>query len=207
MTDTQPIDPTTDRWHHEVPSPVGPLLIVAGTEAIVGLYHGEHSPAPDRASLGRRLEEDALRARGAPPTPEARAPGPPSRGVELLLQADRELGEYFAGSRHTFHLPIELQGTAFQQQVWAALSAIPYGQTRSYRDIATRLGNPRMGRAIGAAVRSNPVSVIVPGHRVVGSTGAVVGYAAGTETKTALLELELAHRAPSGPVSVPGAHR
>ncbi|WP_052274336.1 methylated-DNA--[protein]-cysteine S-methyltransferase [Arthrobacter sp. L77] len=207
MTETHPFDPTTERWHHEIPSPVGPLLIVAGTEAIVGLYHEEHSPAPDRASLGRRLEEDGPRRRDAPPTPEARAPAAPSRTAELLLQADRELGEYFAGSRHTFHLPIELQGTVFQQQVWAAVSAIPYAQTRSYRDIATLLGNPRMGRAIGAAVRSNPVSVIVPGHRVVGSTGAVVGYAAGTATKTALLELELAHRAPSGPVSVPDAYR
>ena len=149
--------------------------------------------------LGHRVPGDRFGQPGAPPTAEGGTVKPPAAAVALLLEADRELDEYFAGSRHTFDTPIELHGTAFQQRVWAALRAIPYGQTRSYREIGTQLGNPRMGRAIGAAVRSTPVSIIVPGHRVVGSTGAVIGYASGTATKTALLELERAHRAPPDP--------
>ncbi|WP_104165370.1 methylated-DNA--[protein]-cysteine S-methyltransferase [Arthrobacter sp. SX1312] len=201
MTSTHPADPGTDRWHHELQSQVGPLVIVAGAGAIVGLYHAGHAPAPDPVRLGHRVVADQLGGRGAPPTAEDRAITPPAATVALLLRADRELGEYFAGSRRAFGSPVELHGTTFQLRVWAALRAIPYGETRSYRDLATRLGNPRMGRAIGAAVRSNPVSIIVPGHRVVGSTGAVVGYAAGTATKTALLELERAHSAPPDPVA------
>ncbi|WP_434994033.1 methylated-DNA--[protein]-cysteine S-methyltransferase [Arthrobacter sp. Ld5] len=191
----------TDRWHRTIPSPVGPLTIVAGTGVIVGLYHEGHSPAPDRTQLGTLIAQGHPREPGAPAgpvVPVAAATVPPAITVDLLGRAGRELGEYFAGSRHTFDIPIEFRGTAFQQRVWAALGTIPYGQTRSYRDIAARLGNPRMGRAIGAAVRSNPVSIIVPGHRVIGSTGAVTGYAAGTGAKTALLELEASHRADRG---------
>ncbi|MBG6225697.1 methylated-DNA-[protein]-cysteine S-methyltransferase [Arthrobacter sp. CAN_A2] len=199
MTSDHPDDPETDRWHHEIPSPVGPLLVVAGADAIIGLYHAGHSPAPDRARLGHRSTENHLHERGFPTAAEARAAAPPARTVDLLRQAGRELGEYFAGTRRTFDTPVELHGTAFQHRVWAEVGAIPYGETRSYRDIATQLGNPRMGRAVGAAVRDNPVSIMVPGHRVVGSTGAVVGYAAGTATKTALLDLEREHRADPGP--------
>ncbi|MHA7284291.1 methylated-DNA--[protein]-cysteine S-methyltransferase [Arthrobacter sp. TMS2-4] len=199
---THPTDAGTGRWHHTIPSPIGRLTIVARAGAIVGLYHEGHSPAPDRAHLGDPITADRLRTPDAPPAPDVRATVPLDRTVDLLLQADQELGEYFAGSRLTFVTPLELHATEFQYRVWRALSAIPYGETRSYRDIAAQLGNPRMGRAIGVAVRSNPVSIIVPGHRVVGSTGSVVGYAAGTETKTALLELERGH--PVNPGSVPG---
>ncbi|WP_104178863.1 methylated-DNA--[protein]-cysteine S-methyltransferase [Arthrobacter sp. B0490] len=189
--------PEDERWHVEIPSPVGALRIVAGTAAIVGLYHGDHTPVPPRASLGWpvRLPDSAQEAH-APTVPVEPAP-PPDPTVALLRQAAAELGEYFAGLRREFEVPIELQGTAFQLAVWATLRRIPYGRRRSYRDIAGDLGNPAMGRAIGAAVRVNPVSIIVPGHRVVSSTGAVVGYAAGLETKTALLGFE------SGPVPVP----
>ncbi|PPB50512.1 cysteine methyltransferase [Arthrobacter pityocampae] len=219
MTAPHPSDPETDRWHHEIQSPVGALVIVAGlqpgpgiraatntdngtgtgTVAIVGLYHAGHSPAPAPAHLGLRILTDDVREWDAPTTTSDSAVAPPAPVVDLLLRADQELAEYFAGSRRTFDLPLALHGTEFQQQVWAEVGAIPYGGTRSYRDIAVRLGNPRMGRAIGAAVRSNPVSIIVPGHRVVSSTGAVIGYAAGTGAKTALLELEADHRDDPGP--------
>lgn len=88
-----------------------------------------------------------------------------------------------------------VSGTDFQRSVWDAVSKIPYGETRTYKDIAHALGNDSMGRAIGAAVRANPVSILIPGHRVVGSGGAVTGYAAGVPVKRALLELEAAVRA------------
>ncbi|MFJ6002464.1 methylated-DNA--[protein]-cysteine S-methyltransferase [Arthrobacter sp. NPDC092385] len=205
--------PVDARWHIEVPSPIGPLRLVAGAAGVVGLYHGEHDPAPTEARLGRRVPgpgPDIGRSAEGPGAGSVEGPGPgaePGDGpgadasvdpsapaVTVLEQAGAELGEYFAGTRQVFEVPVDVRGTPFQLAVWAALSSIPYGERRSYRDIAEQLGNPRMGRAIGAAVRSNPVSIIVPGHRVVSSTGAVVGYAAGTGTKTWLLDLELSHR-------------
>jgi len=225
MTSTRRLDPGTtsgtapgtDRWHHEIRSPVGSLTIVAGVRAVIGLYHEGHSPAPGPARLGQRVGGDRLPMRDAPPVPGGgagagdptlrEAPAPPARTVDLLLRTARELGEYFSGSRLAFATPIELRGTDFQRRVWAELSAIPYGETRSYRDIAARLGNPAMGRAIGAAVRSNPVSILVPGHRVVSRTGAVIGYAAGTEVKIALLELEAHHARGPGPMLVQDVER
>ncbi|MHA7238522.1 methylated-DNA--[protein]-cysteine S-methyltransferase [Arthrobacter sp. TMS1-12-1] len=217
MTSTHAVDPDNELWHHEIQSPVGPLTIVAGADAVVGLYHEGHSPAPAPARLGHRIVCNHLPVRGIPPAPGGRAaaptagmvdpllpeaPAPPARTVDLLFRAARELGEYFARSRHAFGTPIELHGTDFQRLVWAELRAIPYGERRSYRDIAARLGNPAMGRAIGAAVRSNPVSILVPGHRVVSRTGAVIGYAAGTDVKRALLELEAGSGDGSGPAPV-----
>lgn len=195
--------PVDARWHMEVPSPIGPLRLVSSASGVVGLYHGEHDPAPPEARLGRRIPGlllDTGRSAGGPEAEPGEGPGadgpvePPAPAVAVLEQAGAELGEYFAGTRQAFEVPIDVRGTPFQLGVWAALSSIPYGERRSYRDIAEQLGNPSMGRAIGAAVRSNPVSVIVPGHRVVSSTGAVVGYSAGTATKAWLLDLELSHR-------------
>jgi methylated-DNA-[protein]-cysteine S-methyltransferase len=211
--------PVDARWHIEVPSPIGPLRLVASATGVAGLYHGEHDPAPTADRLGRRMlglspdtgrsaegpgagpgggpEAETGEGPGAEPGdgPEADAPvEPPAAAVAVLEQAGAELDEYFTGTRQVFEVPIDVRGTPFQLDVWAVLSSIPYGERRSYRDIAEQLGNPSMGRAIGAAVRSNPVSIIVPGHRVVSSTGAVVGYAAGTGTKTWLLDLELSHR-------------
>ncbi|MHA7207640.1 methylated-DNA--[protein]-cysteine S-methyltransferase [Arthrobacter sp. MDT1-65] len=190
--------PGDGRWHIQIPSPVGALRVVAGSAAIVGVYHGDHTPAPPQALLGCRACLPAgAAASGALASTVPVGPATPDPTIALLRQAAAELGEYFAGSRREFEVPIELQGTAFQLAVWTTLTRIPHGQRRSYRDIAGDLGNPAMGRAIGAAVRVNPVSIIVPGHRVVSSTGAVVGYAAGPETKSALLDFE------SGPVPVP----
>ena len=110
--------------------------------------------------------------------------------MAVLRRATAELGEYFAGTRRAFGVPVKLSGTSFQMAVWEALTRIPYGQRRSYLDIAEDLDNPRMGRAVGAAVRANPVSIIVPGHRVLSSAGAVLVYSAGIGIKTVLLDLE-----------------
>jgi methylated-DNA-[protein]-cysteine S-methyltransferase len=109
----------------------------------------------------------------------------------VLLAAIAQLADYFAGRRTTFELPLDLQaGTPFQQSVWAALQAIPRGGTTSYGELARQLGRPQAARAIGAAVGRNPVSIVVPCHRVVGTGGSLTGYAGGLERKTALLRLE-----------------
>lgn len=101
-----------------------------------------------------------------------------------------ELEEYFAGRLERFTIPLSLEGTAFQRSVWRALKTIPYGETVSYGAISKKIGNPKASRAVGAANGQNPVSIIVPCHRVIGSTGKLVGYGGGLPIKTALLELE-----------------
>jgi methylated-DNA-[protein]-cysteine S-methyltransferase len=109
----------------------------------------------------------------------------------VLRQALQQLQEYFDGRRTLFELPLDLRwGTAFQQSVWQALLAIPPGRTTSYAELGRRLGRPQAARAIGAAVGRNPMSVIVPCHRVLGTAGTLTGYAGGLERKTALLQLE-----------------
>ena len=109
----------------------------------------------------------------------------------VLRQAIAQLTAYFAGERVDFDLPLDLQaGTPFQQSVWDALRSIPRGGTTSYAELARRLGRPQAARAIGAAVGRNPVSIVVPCHRVLGTGGALTGYAGGLERKTALLQLE-----------------
>ena len=108
----------------------------------------------------------------------------------VLAQASRQLDEYFAGRRQHFDLPLGADGTAFQQTVWSALQAIPYGELRSYRDIAETLGKPKAVRAVGAANGRNPLPIVVPCHRVVGSNGKLTGFAGGRECKRRLLALE-----------------
>lgn len=108
----------------------------------------------------------------------------------LLLQAKAQLSEYFAGTRQEFTLPLSPKGTPFQQKVWAALQTIPYGQTRSYGEIARQIGSPKAARAVGMANHHNPIAILIPCHRVVGQNGALTGYAGGLERKKALLQLE-----------------
>ena len=108
----------------------------------------------------------------------------------LTEQAILQLSEYFANARRTFDLPLAPQGTLFQQQVWQLLCDIPYGQTASYSDIARRLGNPKAVRAVGSANARNPISIIVPCHRVIGANGSLTGYAGGLLRKSQLLSLE-----------------
>lgn len=108
----------------------------------------------------------------------------------LTEQTYLELTEYLAGKRKIFTVPFTLKGTDFQMKVWNALCAIPYGETRSYKDIAVAVGSPKAFRAVGMANNKNPISIIVPCHRVIGADGSLVGYGGGLDMKTALLNLE-----------------
>jgi methylated-DNA-[protein]-cysteine S-methyltransferase len=123
---------------------------------------------------------------------------PPARPVEcerhdrdgLLLELARELAAYFAGTLRRFEVPLDMQGTPFQKRVWRELEGIPFGETRSYRQIATAIGVENAVRAVWAANGANPVPIVVPCHRVIGSSGKLVGYGGGLELKKRLLELE-----------------
>jgi len=150
-----------------VNSPVGVLTLVASDEGLAAiLWENDH---PTRVRLDRGSEE----------------PGHP-----VLVETERQLAEYFAGRRKQFALKLKPSGTPFQQKVWKALLTIPFGETRSYAQIAKEIGQPRAVRAVGAANGKNPLSIVAPCHRVVGSRGALTGFAAGLEIKAYLLALE-----------------
>lgn len=153
------------RTHAVVDSPVGPLTLVDQDGALAGLYMQEQRHLPGPSALGSR--ED---------------------GVLPLVR--EQLEAYFAGTLRDFDVPLATAGTPFQQQVWAALRAVPYGSTCTYGDLATAIGRPSAVRAVGAANGRNPVCVVVPCHRVVGAGGALTGYAGGLERKSWLLALE-----------------
>ena len=121
------------------------------------------------------------------------AAGEEMDAAPVLLQAERELKEYFAGRRTAFSVPLSMHGTPFQMEVWAALRAIPYGETRSYGELARRIGRPGACRAVGMANHVNPLPILVPCHRVVGADGHLTGYAGGLDVKKYLLELEGVH--------------
>jgi methylated-DNA-[protein]-cysteine S-methyltransferase len=106
------------------------------------------------------------------------------------METERQLGEYFAGQSQSFDLPLDFHGTDFQKRVWEQLLAIPFGETRSYAEIARALGQPSASRAVGAANGRNPISIVAPCHRVIGTSGALTGFAGGVETKQRLLALE-----------------
>jgi methylated-DNA-[protein]-cysteine S-methyltransferase len=156
-------------------SPLGPMVLAATTQGLAGLwFEGQrHLPAQLTAeSTGQGV-------------------WPTNADHPVLRQAMQQLTDYFAGQRTQFDLPLDLTGgTAFQQSVWQALLAIPPGATASYGQISSRIGKPAAVRAVGAAVGRNPVSIIVPCHRVVGADGSLTGYAGGLDRKTALLALE-----------------
>jgi methylated-DNA-[protein]-cysteine S-methyltransferase len=113
-----------------------------------------------------------------------------SPATALLRRAVKQLNEYFAGSRHSFDLPLAPSGTEFQLACWHALAEIPYGETRSYGEQARRIGRPDRARAVGAANGANPIAIILPCHRVIGADGSLVGFGGGLETKRRLLDLE-----------------
>jgi methylated-DNA-[protein]-cysteine S-methyltransferase len=108
----------------------------------------------------------------------------------MLIRVEKELNEYFCGKRKTFTVPLDMRGTHFQKQVWEALLDIPYGETRTYGELANQLGNPNATRAVGAANGRNPVAIIVPCHRVIGFDGKLTGFAGGLDAKADLLKLE-----------------
>jgi methylated-DNA-[protein]-cysteine S-methyltransferase len=116
----------------------------------------------------------------------------------VLLEAERQLSEYFAGTRTTFALKTDVSGTTFQQSVWKALLTIPFGETRTYTEIARQIGRPTAARAVGAANGRNPLSIVAPCHRVVGASGALTGFAGGLEVKAQLLALERSTGASAG---------
>lgn len=118
------------------------------------------------------------------------ARGGEERETDLLRTAAAQLREYLAGDRRDFDLPLAPRGTAFQRVVWEALQQIPYGETRSYGQIAAAVGNPKGGRAVGMANNRNPISIIVPCHRVIGADGSLTGYGGGLDIKRRLLNLE-----------------
>lgn len=116
-----------------------------------------------------------------------------ARSRQWSHQAVRELKEYAAGERKKFTVPLDLEGTSFQKRVWKALRTIPYGQTRSYGEIARQVGNPRAARAVGMANHENPIAIVVPCHRVIAGDGSLGGYAGGLNKKSTLLNLEKSH--------------
>lgn len=110
--------------------------------------------------------------------------------TEVIKQAKMQLEEYFVGKRKDFNIPLEIKGTEFQEKVWKALLEIPYGETRSYLDIAKAVGNPKASRAVGMANNKNKIMIVIPCHRVIGSNKKLVGYAGGLEVKEKLLKIE-----------------
>jgi methylated-DNA-[protein]-cysteine S-methyltransferase len=150
--------------HTITDSPVGPLTLVADGAALIGLFFDGHGRTP-RVPLGKR--DDAG-----------------------FAEAISQLGEYFAGTRTTFSLELAPRGSAFELAVWAQLVRIPYGETRTYGQLALALGDPAGAQAVGNANGWNPISIIVPCHRVVGASGRLTGYAGGLSRKRFLLSLE-----------------
>jgi len=137
-----------------------------------------------RAGSGRSVRQSPLDQAGSPP----KSPKTPLR--TLLDRAAGEMQRYAAGELRRFTVPLDLQGTPFQRAVWKALQEIPYGETRTYGEIAARIGKPGAARAVGMACRENPVGILVPCHRVIGAGGGLTGYAGGIELKEKLLDLE-----------------
>ena len=159
----------SDRRHAVIDSPLGKLTLVAEGEALCALYLDVHRHRP----------EDADRFGDLVTPPDG-----------VLATAAAQLDEYFAGTRVAFDVPLALHGTPFQQQVWKGLPAIPYGETRSYGQLAAAVGSPGASRAVGLANGRNPVSIIVPCHRVIGADGSLTGYGGGLENKQLLLDHE-----------------
>jgi methylated-DNA-[protein]-cysteine S-methyltransferase len=150
-----------------MPSPVGELKLIASENGLAAILWENDDPQRIRLAV---MVESTTNA--------------------VLLETERQLGEYFAGQRQQFALPLDFAGTDFQKNVWQALLAIPFGETRSYGQIAHQLGNAKAMRAVGAANGKNPLSIIAPCHRVVGADGTLTGFAGGLATKAWLLAHE-----------------
>jgi len=159
-----------------IDSPVGPLTLFAVAERLTGLWFGE--PDPQRRAI------------------------PADDHAPIFITVQKQLDEYFAGTRLDFDIPLHASGTSFQKQVWRELCGIPYGVTISYKELAERVGNSNASRAVGLANGQNPIGIIVPCHRVIGANGKLVGYGGGLPRKIALLEFEAAVRA-TGPQAFP----
>jgi methylated-DNA-[protein]-cysteine S-methyltransferase len=161
--------PLMKTYYEYLKSPVGTLKLVASDRGLTAILWENDNP--QRVKLGPLFE---------------------TKEHPMLRETAKQLNEYFAGRRRIFSLPFDRRGTPFQNAVWEALSTIPFGETRSYAQIARQVGSPQAVRAVGAANGRNPISIIVPCHRVVGSNGKLTGFAGGLETKARLLEMESA---------------
>jgi methylated-DNA-[protein]-cysteine S-methyltransferase len=155
--------------HALVETPIGELTVVASGDAIVGLYFPGHWYLPPAETLGEPV---------------------PAADDALLHEAAEQLVDYLSGRRTGFDLPVQTGGDQFQERVWAMLREIPFGATTTYGELAERLGNRALAQAVGQAVGHNPVSVIIPCHRVVGRDGSLTGFAGGLRRKRFLLDLE-----------------
>lgn len=155
--------------YKQVASPVGKLTLVATDDGLAAILW--ENDRPERVRLN--VEEEDVRH-------------------PVLMKAERQLRDYFAGRRQHFDLAFDVSGTPFQREVWDALLTIPFGETRSYAQIAHQIGRPAAARAVGAANGRNPLSIVAPCHRVVGSTGALTGFAGGLDVKAHLLKFEAA---------------
>ena len=156
------------REHVILPSPIGPLTLVAEARQLTALYMDAQQHRPDEDSLGVPGDAD-----DAP-----------------FATAARQLADYFAGQLTEFDLPLAPAGTPFQRRVWAALQTIPYGQTWSYAQLAEKIGQATAVRAVGLANGRNPIALVIPCHRVIGSDGSLTGYGGGLDRKRFLLDLE-----------------
>ncbi|AOR79926.1 MULTISPECIES: methylated-DNA--[protein]-cysteine S-methyltransferase [Sphingomonadaceae] len=153
-------------YRRTMPSPVGELTLVGGDAGLVAVLW--ENDRPDRVPLGPLIDEEH----------------------PVLAATQTQLREYFADGRRVFDLPLDFRGTEFQRKVWAALLEIPFGETRSYGEIARGFGTPGASRAVGAANGRNPISIIAPCHRVIGKSGNLTGFAGGIEAKAWLLAME-----------------
>lgn len=165
---------TTNTYFKKMASPVGELTLIASETALICILWEK---------------EDTSRMHVEPGTEAIEHP--------VLTVAEQELQAYFAGTRTSFTTPIQFHGTEFQKQVWHALLTIPFGETRTYGQIAAQIGNPQAVRAVGGAANKNPISIIAPCHRVVGGNGKLVGFAGGLKIKNYLLSLEACKRQPT----------
>ena len=163
----------TTHYYSEMPSPVGVISLRGTARGLTGLFLPQHRHGPPDGERTQWQRDDAR-----------------------FADARGQLDEYFAGQRTTFDLPLDpdgIGGTAFQHRVWAGLAEIPYGETISYGELARRIGQTAAVRAVGLANGRNPVSIIVPCHRVIGANGALTGYGGGMDRKRLLLDLEARH--------------
>jgi methylated-DNA-[protein]-cysteine S-methyltransferase len=154
-------------FYNLMKSPVGELKLVASDKGLAAILWEKDNPR--RVRLGTVSED---------------------KSNPVLLETERQLNDYFSGERKSFSVKLDFKGTEFQKKVWAALLTIPFGETRSYGQIARQIKNPKAVRAVGAANGKNPISIIAPCHRVIGSTGKLTGFAGGLGTKAHLLALE-----------------
>ena len=159
--------------HTVITTRLGMLTIVRDQEALTGLYFPRHWPRPDRTAFGPRTDE----------------------GFEEITC---QLGEYLGGTRRLFGLPVKIKGADFDRRVWELIAGVPYGETTTYGDLARSLGAGMDPRDVGAAVGRNPLCIVIPCHRVIGSTGKLTGYAGGLGRKRALLEIEHARALQDG---------